>query len=85
VTFELYETDGRSELVVPDDGPGIPVEQREAVFQRFTRLDNARSREAGGAGLGLAIVHDIVVRHGGSISIGASEAGGAHARDVSKG
>jgi signal transduction histidine kinase len=77
ITFELFERDGRSELVVADDGPGIPVEQREAVFQRFTRLDDARSREAGGAGLGLAIVHDIVARHGGSISVNASEAGGA--------
>jgi signal transduction histidine kinase len=76
VTFELREHDGQSELVVADDGPGIPEEQREEVFQRFTRLDDARSRDSGGAGLGLAIVHDIVARHSGTVSIGTSEQGG---------
>lgn len=77
VTFALGEQDGRSELVVADDGPGIPPEQRAAVFERFTRLDDARSRDAGGAGLGLAIVQDIVARHGGKISVSASRDGGA--------
>jgi signal transduction histidine kinase len=77
ITFELREYDGQSELVVADDGPGIPEEQRDAVFQRFTRLDDARSRDSGGAGLGLAIVHDIVARHSGTVSIGTSETGGA--------
>jgi signal transduction histidine kinase len=77
ITFELREYDGQSELVVADDGPGIPEEQREAVFQRFTRLDDTRSRDSGGMGLGLAIVHDIVARHSGTISIGTSETGGA--------
>jgi signal transduction histidine kinase len=77
ITFELREYDGQSELVVDDDGPGIPEEQRDAVFQRFTRLDDARSRDSGGAGLGLAIVHDIIARHNGTVSIGTSETGGA--------
>jgi signal transduction histidine kinase len=77
ITFELREHDGQSELVVADDGPGIPEEQREAVLQRFTRLDDARSSDSGGAGLGLAIVHDIVARHSGTFSIGTSETGGA--------
>jgi signal transduction histidine kinase len=77
ITFELREYDGQSELVVADDGPGIPEEQRDAVLQRFTRLDDARSRDSGGAGLGLAIVHDIVARHSGTVSIGTSETGGA--------
>ena len=77
ITFELREYNGQSELVIADDGPGIPEEQREAVFQRFTRLDDARSRDSGGAGLGLAIVHDIVARHSGTVSIGTSETGGA--------
>ncbi|HJV14870.1 MAG TPA: HAMP domain-containing sensor histidine kinase [Propionibacteriaceae bacterium] len=77
IRFELRESDGQSELVIADDGPGIPEEQRDAVLQRFTRLDDARSRDSGGAGLGLAIVHDIVARHSGTISIGTSETGGA--------
>lgn len=77
VSFELAERDGHSELVVADDGPGIPADQRSAVFQRFTRLDEARSRDEGGAGLGLAIVADIVARHEGSITIESAVAGGA--------
>ena len=69
VTFELRERDGRSELVVADDGPGIAPEHREVVFKRFTRLDEARSRDSGGSGLGLAIVHDIVARHAGTVRV----------------
>ena len=77
VTFELGEHDGQSELVVADDGPGIPAEQHETVFKRFTRLDEDRSRDSGGAGLGLAIVLDIVARHEGTITIRSSDGGGA--------
>ena len=62
---------------VDDDGNGIPVDQRTAVLEPFTRLDEARSRDAGGAGLGLALVAGIVRVHGGSVTIGASELGGA--------
>src|SRR5689334_8668036 len=69
VTFELREVDGRSELVVADDGPGIAPEHRALVFTRFTRLDEARSRDAGGSGLGLAIVQDIVTRHDGTVGV----------------
>jgi signal transduction histidine kinase len=57
------------EVVVEDDGPGIPSDQREHVFERFVRLDNSRSRHSGGAGLGLAIAHGIALRHGGSIAV----------------
>ncbi|MDQ6783101.1 MAG: HAMP domain-containing histidine kinase [Actinomycetota bacterium] len=59
--------DGMARLVVADDGPGIPPADREVVFERFTRLDESRSHDAGGAGLGLAIVRDIVVRHQGKV------------------
>jgi len=67
VRFTLAEEDGELVLVVADDGPGIPEADRERVFERFTRLDAARSRTDGGAGLGLAIVHEIVARHHGTV------------------
>jgi two-component system phosphate regulon sensor histidine kinase PhoR len=59
--------DGKVELWVRDDGPGIPVESRERVFERFYRVDRARSRETGGTGLGLSIVKHIVQAHGGEV------------------
>ena len=55
------------ELAVEDDGPGVPEEDRELVFERFTRLDDARSRDAGGSGLGLAIVRDLATAYGGTV------------------
>jgi signal transduction histidine kinase len=62
-------------LRVSDDGPGIPAADRERVFDRFTRLDNARARDEGGAGLGLAIVRELVRRHSGTIALGDAEPG----------
>ncbi|MEE9414266.1 MAG: ATP-binding protein [Acidimicrobiales bacterium] len=62
---------------IDDDGSGIPVDDREAVFERFTRLDQSRQRGTGGTGLGLAIVRDIVERHGGTVAISDSPLGGA--------
>jgi two-component system OmpR family sensor kinase len=64
-------------LAVEDDGPGIPSDQRERVFDRFHRTDSARNRVRGGAGLGLAIVRAIVEAHGGRVAAGASPEGGA--------
>ncbi len=59
--------DRKVELWVRDDGPGIPAESRERVFERFYRVDRARSRETGGTGLGLSIVKHIVQAHGGEV------------------
>ncbi len=68
--------DGAYQLIsVRDDGPGIPAADRERVFDRFTRLDDARARDAGGSGLGLAIVRELVRRHGGTITLGDAEPG----------
>jgi len=59
--------DSKVEMWVRDDGPGIPPEARERVFERFYRVDRARSREKGGTGLGLSIVKHIVQAHGGEV------------------
>ena len=59
--------DSRVEAWVRDDGPGIPAEARERVFERFYRVDRARARDTGGTGLGLAIVKHIVQAHGGEV------------------
>jgi len=66
--------DGKLEIFVSDDGPGIPAESLDRVFERFYRVDKARSRDQGGTGLGLAIVKHIVQAHGGEVWA-ASESG----------
>ena len=70
VTMTLSQTDETVSFEVADTGIGIPEEDRLNVFSRFYRVDKARSREAGGSGLGLSIVHDAVVLHGGTITVG---------------
>ncbi len=64
-------------LVISDSGPGIPVDQQARIFDRFTRLDAARSRQQGGTGLGLAIAQAIARRHGGGITVRSASGQGA--------
>ncbi|MFI0446778.1 ATP-binding protein [Actinomadura sp. 6N118] len=68
---------GAAVLRVADDGAGVPPDDRERIFERFVRLDEARSRDDGGAGLGLAITRDLVQAHGGKITVGDAPEGGA--------
>jgi signal transduction histidine kinase len=67
-------------IEVSDDGHGIAPADRERVFERFTRLDEARARDAGGSGLGLAIARELVDRNSGSVTLDTSAAGGLSAR-----
>ncbi|MFJ6695451.1 sensor histidine kinase [Streptomyces sp. NPDC091272] len=69
--------DGRAVLEVADDGAGVPAAERDRIFERFVRLDDARSRDDGGAGLGLAIARDVARRHGGTLTAGQAPGGGA--------
>ncbi|MEJ5863080.1 ATP-binding protein [Pseudomonas farsensis] len=71
------EADGGCLLTVEDDGIGIPVEERERIFQPFYRLDRSRDRSTGGFGLGLAISRRAIEGQGGSLSVGQSVLGGA--------
>lgn len=64
-------------IAVEDDGPGIPLEERERIFEPFYRLDRSRDRATGGFGLGLSIARKAVLLHGGSLQVEASELGGA--------
>ena len=73
-------TDDVVELTVDDDGPGIPADDRERVFERFTRLDDGRARDAGGLGLGLSMVKAITEQHGGTVTIDDAPLGGARLR-----
>lgn len=75
VTVEVIADGTHGRLVVSDDGPGISLADRERVFERFTRLDEARSRDAGGSGLGLAIVRELVRAHGGEVWLEDNEPG----------
>ncbi|WP_206318615.1 HAMP domain-containing sensor histidine kinase [Actinacidiphila epipremni] len=82
VTLTRDEARGLARLDVADDGPGIPAEHRAAVFDRFTRLDHARTRDTGGSGLGLPIARDIAAAHGGSLHVVPDRRPGATLRAV---
>jgi signal transduction histidine kinase len=77
LALSVAERDATVVLAVDDDGPGIPEADRERVFERFVRLDDARARDDGGSGLGLAIVAELVGAHGGAVVAAASPLGGA--------
>ncbi|GGY14932.1 two-component system sensor histidine kinase RstB [Paludibacterium paludis] len=77
IAVSLRETDGILQLIVEDDGPGIPEEDREKVFAPFVRLDKSRGRATGGHGLGLAIVNRIALAHQGRVALDSSPLGGA--------
>ena len=76
VTVTAYQRNKNVYLSVEDTGSGIPKELRERVFEPFFRVDKSRSRELGGVGLGLALVHEIVRVHDGSICIKSGKTGG---------
>jgi signal transduction histidine kinase len=77
VAFAVHQFDDTVELVVDDDGPGIPSQDRDRVFERFRTLDDARTGTTSGSGLGLAIVAAIVSAHHGTVRVGDAPGGGA--------
>ena len=85
VEITAYAQGERVVVEVSDDGTGIRVEDRQRVFERFTRLDEGRARDAGGSGLGLAIVAELVHREGGDIELDESSSGGLTARLLLRG
>jgi signal transduction histidine kinase len=77
IHVSLKEEDGNLVWRVRDNGIGIPEEDQEHIFERFYRVDKARSRETGGTGLGLSIVRQMVKMHGGTISVSSEPDNGA--------
>ena len=77
VWVSLHREEGQAVLVVADNGVGIPEEDLPRIFQRFYRVDKARSRAAGGTGLGLSIVQDTVKNRGGTVEAANRPQGGA--------
>jgi two-component system osmolarity sensor histidine kinase EnvZ len=79
VSLKARHVDGWLTITVDDNGPGIPPEEREAVFRPFYRLDSGRNVDSGGSGLGLAISRDIAMSHGGDVILADSPLGGLRA------
>jgi signal transduction histidine kinase len=77
ITITVTKQAATVQLQIADDGPGVPAEVRDIVFERFVRVDTARTRDTGGTGLGLAIVADVVASHHGSITVTDSDPHGA--------
>jgi signal transduction histidine kinase len=76
----LVSEPGRIVVVVDDDGPGIPAEERENVFAPFYRLERSRNRDTGGVGLGLAVARTVAREHGGDVTLANIDGGGLRAR-----
>jgi two-component system OmpR family sensor kinase len=76
----MSEGDSVAELVIDDSGPGIPENMRERIFDRFARLDDSRSTETGGFGLGMSIIQSTVIAHRGTIALEESPTGGLRIR-----
>ncbi|WP_326645610.1 ATP-binding protein [Nonomuraea fuscirosea] len=81
VTVSLSTEGGQAVLAVSDDGSGVPADQRERIFERFARLEDARAKDAGGTGLGLPIARQIAEHHGGTLTV---EDSGQGARFVAR-
>lgn len=75
----LNKRRGRVEILIDDDGPGVPADKREEVFKPFFRIEGSRNAETGGVGLGLTIARDILRSHGGDLTLGDSPLGGLRA------
>ncbi|MCU1456548.1 MAG: sensory histidine kinase [Actinomycetia bacterium] len=82
VTASVQELADRVEVRISDDGAGIPEEDRERIFERFARIDDARTRDGTGTGLGLAITRAIVMAHGGRITVENGVAGACFVIDL---
>jgi signal transduction histidine kinase len=77
VTMDCRPVAGQVVITIADDGPGIPVQDRARIFERFVRLDPTRTRSSGGSGLGLSIVEQIMRSHHGTVAVGDAVNGGA--------
>ena len=77
---KAFAQDGRAVILIEDDGPGLPDEELEAVFEPFHRAERSRSRETGGAGLGLTVARQAVRAHGGDVILSNRSEGGLVAR-----
>ena len=80
IEVALNRRRGSVEIVVDDDGPGVPPDSREEVFKPFFRLDGSRNEATGGTGLGLTIARDILRSHGGDLTLGELPLGGLRVR-----
>jgi len=76
IRMRLVRSGRNAVLTISDNGPGIPKEDQAHIFDRFYRVDKARSRDTGGTGLGLSIVHQFVLMHGGNVTVDSTEGGG---------